>query len=244
MLPEALQRYLDDGFGSVQGWCSRAVVEISGDLVSYARTRGIGGGACEIGVFHGKFFIALANAVREDRSLAIDIFDDQSLNVDGSGAGFQGLQEAFRQNVTRYCARPDLVSEMPRDSLAIGPSDVLSIIERFSIFQVFSVDGGHTPEHVVNDYGIASQVTHPGGFIIVDDILNAAWPGVIEGIARLFLLGRPKFVPLCIGLNKLILTGLSYHKDYLRFVNQECFPSRSISHGTAKLFGHEVATFR
>jgi hypothetical protein len=111
----------------------------------------------------------------------------------------------FGQNIARYCARPDLVSEMARDSLAIGPLDVLSIIERVSLFQVFSIDGGHTPEHVINDYGIAAQVTRPRGFIIVDDILNAAWPGVIEGVARLFLFGRPKFVPLCIGLNKLLL---------------------------------------
>jgi hypothetical protein len=243
MISQALQQYLDNGFDLVQGWCSRTTVEISADLVSHAQTRGIRGGACEIGVFHGKFFIALANAVREGYSLAIDIFDDQSLNVDGSGGGFPGLQEAFRQNVSRYCARPDLVTEMSRDSLAIGPSDVLSIIERFSLFQVFSIDGGHTPEHVMNDYGIAAQVTHPGGFIIVDDILNAGWPGVIEGVARLYLLGRPKFVPLCIGLNKLILTRLSYHREYLRFAQQEYFPARSIPHRAARLFGHDVVTY-
>jgi hypothetical protein len=243
MIPEALQRYLDNGFDLVQGWCSRAAVEISGDLVSHARTRGLRGGACEIGVFHGKFFIALANTVGEDHSLAIDIFDHQALNVDGSGGGFQGLQQAFRQNISRYCARPDLISEMSRDSLALGPSDLLSIIERFPAFQVFSIDGGHTPEHVINDYGIAAQVTHPGGFIIVDDILNGGWPGVIEGVARLFLFGRPKFVPLCIGLNKLMLTGLSYHSEYLRFATRECFRARGISHKTARLFGHEVVSF-
>ena len=120
---------------------------------------------------------------------------------------------------------------------------MLSIIERFSLFQVFSIDGGHTPEHVVNDYEIASQVTHPAGFIIVDDVLNAGWPGVIEGVARLFLFGRPKFVPLCIGMNKLVSTGLAYHKEYLQFAKQECFPSRGISHRTARLFGYDVVAF-
>jgi hypothetical protein len=106
--------------------------------------------------------IGLANAVHEYGSLAIDIFNHQWLNVDGSGGGFTGLKQAFRSNISRYCVRPDLVSEMSRDSLGIGPSDVLSIIERFSQFLVFSIDGGHTPEHIINDYGIAAQVTHPG----------------------------------------------------------------------------------
>jgi hypothetical protein len=243
MIRQALQQYLDSGFDLVQGWCSRTTAEIAGDLLGYAQTRGIRGGACEIGVFHGKFFIALANAVGEDRSLAIDIFDDQTMNVDGSGGGFEGLQETFRQNVTRFCGRPDLVIEMARDSLAIGPSEVLSIIEQFSAFQVFSIDGGHTPEHVINDYGIAAQVTHPGGFIIFDDIFNALWPGVIEGVARLFLFSRPKFVPLCIGFNKLIATGLAHHREYLRFADQECFPARGIPHRAAKFFGHDVIAF-
>jgi hypothetical protein len=42
----------------------------------------------EIGVHHRKLIILLANLRRQDeRAFAVDIFDDQHLNPDGSGCG-------------------------------------------------------------------------------------------------------------------------------------------------------------
>jgi hypothetical protein len=86
---------LDDGFDLVQGWCNRTALEISGGLIGHIQSLGIRRGACEIGVFHGKFLIGLANTVHEYGSPAIDIFNHQWLNVDGSGGGSQEIRPAI-----------------------------------------------------------------------------------------------------------------------------------------------------
>ena len=45
------------------------------------------GPVAEIGVHHGKFLIPLVgNALRAEPAVAIDLFEDQSANVDTSGA--------------------------------------------------------------------------------------------------------------------------------------------------------------
>ena len=53
---------------------------------------------------------------------------------------------------------------------------------------------------------------------MVDDITNSGWPGVMEGVARYFLLGSERrLLPFMMSLNKLWLTTCDYHKLYLDF---------------------------
>src|ERR1700722_18688245 len=118
----------------------------------------------------------------------------------------------FRDNVAKYAYAT--LADMTANSFALTVRDRIALLDRFGPFQFFSIDGGHLAEHVVNDYKFAEDVTHHGGAIIIDDIQNAGWPGVMEGIAYLFVSSRPKFVPLLMGHNKLALAGLSYHKRY------------------------------
>jgi peptide chain release factor 2 len=60
--------------------------------------------SAEIGVHHGRLFIPMALARRPgERALAIDVFEDQHLNVDHSG---KGDRARFEENVARTGAAP------------------------------------------------------------------------------------------------------------------------------------------
>jgi hypothetical protein len=51
----------------------------------------ISGNILEIGVFQGRFFIALSQCARSgELCLALDVFDEQDKNLDGAGVGDLG----------------------------------------------------------------------------------------------------------------------------------------------------------
>jgi hypothetical protein len=239
MSGEGVRRYLSQGFEQVPGWCHPRIMEITGLLADEMSAAGVIGGACEIGVYQGKFIIGLAHAVDGRPSLAIDLFDGQESNVDGSGGDIKRMLTGFRKNVERF-GYASLV-DMAANSFALTIRDRIAILDRFGPFQLFSIDGGHTAEHVVNDYKFAEDVTHHGGAIIIDDINNAGWPGVMEGVAHVFFVQKPKFVPLLMGYNKLVLVGLTHHKRYLAGLETRItadFPDQKIWH--TKFFGYEM----
>ena len=70
-----------------------------------------------------------------------------------------------------------------------------------------SIDGGHTVEHTINDLKIAAELINNQGVVILDDILNHHWLGVIEG-AISYLNTSPTLIPFAIGHNKLFLANL------------------------------------
>lgn len=236
---DRVQSYLKTGFEKVPGWCSPRFLEIAGLLAEEMRMEGVVGGACEIGVSQGKFFIGLTHAVEGRSSLAIDLFDNQDENIDGSGAGQPDMLAGFLESVRQYGCNS--VEHMQRNSFDLDVRDIIKIIDNFGKFQIFSIDGGHTAESVVNDYTFAESVTHHGGIIIVNDITNTGWPGVMDGIARLFIGGKPKFVPVLIGHNKLILAGLSFHARYLKALREK-LPVHlpDLNFRVAPLFGHNL----
>jgi len=237
-----VKKYIADGIEHVPGWCSPIFMEIVAHLAEEMKIARVVGGACEIGVYYGKFLIGLSHAVEGRASLAIDLFDRQAENVDHSGASQDDLMAKFQGNVAKYGCGP--IACMRANSFALTVRDQVALLDRFEPFQFFSIDGGHQPEHVINDYRFAEEVTHHGGAIIIDDITNSAWPGVMEGIAWLFLNTRPKFVPLMIGHNKLVLAGVTFHKLYLTGMAnriKQHIPGQNI--WTTKLFGYELLSF-
>lgn len=221
---EDLERYLSEGFHKVQGWVSEPIWEVLAFLDHCQRQRDVRGGVCEIGVHHGRFFFGL-QALKSDEefAVAIDVFDQQEFNLDGSG---KGNKEIFLANAKSYSTDASRVLALQADSLTLRKWDVAQIRERYGRFSLFSVDGGHTSRHALHDFNIAQELTSPGGLIIVDDYNNPSWPGVQEGIAEAFILERPTFVPLLCGMNKLILTDIGHHESFLKSLTDyfEQFP--------------------
>src|SRR5688500_7125322 len=83
----------------VDGWLDRFSAEIILATSRFQHERGIGGGVAEIGIHHGKLFLLLYLATNSDETaVAIDVFDQQFLNVDGSG---RGDKARFLRHATR-----------------------------------------------------------------------------------------------------------------------------------------------
>jgi hypothetical protein len=93
-----LLKYYQTGFNEVEGWCETELLKTI-DLLS-SQTINRTGGVCEIGIHHGKFFLLLNQIVDISyNSYAIDVFDNQHLNIDHSG---YGNFEIFKNNLLKF----------------------------------------------------------------------------------------------------------------------------------------------
>lgn len=207
-----LSTYLKAGFADVQGWCSAGLCRVASICAEIQAMHGIEGGVGEIGVHHGKFLIALALLKPDQPSVAIDVFDMQALNVDGSG---KGNKEIFLENFRRHAGERKVYT-VTGDSMQLTPDRIHAITGPVDPMSMFSVDGCHTAEHTLNDLLIAEQMTGSGSIIFIDDYYNPNWPGVQEGIAKYFFTHPVRYVPLCFAFSKLLLVDIAYHERYLK----------------------------
>lgn len=203
-----LKKYRENGFDHVEGWCNYELFSTL-DVLDSAEINKVGG-CLEIGVHHGKFFILLNQLIDPQyKSYAIDVFEDQHLNIDSSGSGSRA---ALCRNLEAYDAhRGSNTVIIQGDST--DPSLRLREVVGAGAMRFISVDGGHTVEHTISDLSLASDLINNQGVVILDDILNHHWLGVIEGAGR-YLDTRPTLVPFAIGHNKLYMSKLSYQSYY------------------------------
>jgi hypothetical protein len=82
-------------------------------------------------------------------------------------------------------------------------------------FRLFSVDGGHTFDHVVKDLAFAQDTLAQGGVIMAEDYMHSHWPAVTEGVHH-FITGGARVKPFLHTGNKLFLCLASAHGDYFR----------------------------
>lgn len=215
---EEVRTYLEGKFAEVQGWCIPQLWQSIQPIDEIQRKNGIEGPICEIGVYHGKFFIGLMKTKQAANNVAIDVFSMQRFNLDGAGVGNLKI---FRENITASGASVEDVHFLERDSMAIDRRDIEAIRDLSGGgFSMFSVDGCHTLVHTINDTRIAMELTRPGGVIFIDDYYNPNWPGVQEGICKLYLTETPRWAPLVASCNKLILCHISYHAEYLKYLTE------------------------
>ena len=170
------------------------------------------GPIAEIGVFHGKFFFALKCLNPNENSVAIDCFDLQEFNLDGAGKGnlheFKKHQQVLGYDVTIHKA----------DSLDLPNREIQEIFDTQGHAKWFSVDGCHTSLHTQRDVLTAMEFCEPTGIIFVDDYTNADWPGVSEGMMKLYDKYALPFTPFCCTSNKLLLCKESYREKYVNYI--------------------------
>lgn len=217
MTKEALTEYRAHAFLEVGGWVAEQAVDALEVVTEFHDAHGITGDAMEIGVFQGRFFLALMAALRgEEVAVAVDIFDQQVLNIDRSGHGSE-LQAAFTSNINRFAAAPDMARILPADSMCIRPGTIRTQ-STTGVFRLISVDGGHTAEHVMNDLGLAADLIAPGGVVFLDDFHSPHWPGVFEGFVRYMANANRNLAPVLFAGNKLLLTTISHQPMLLDFI--------------------------
>ena len=234
-----IDTYWRDGCPQVEGWLA---VELLDHLKCVARAQDdakLTGNIAEIGVFRGKLLIALAHLARPgERCVAIDIFDDQAKNIDGSGAGSLALLQA---NFQRHAPDGAELITVKADSLAITIDQRVAIARDHGPFRLFSVDGGHTVQHALNDLLMAQDMLADGGVVLLDDVFHRHWPGVTEAVGLFYSKYVPRIAPFLHAYNKLFLTSYTCHAHFLRYA-VEVFRARP-HFKAVRMFGSDVVAF-
>lgn len=164
--------YANSSYAEVKGWMNPAVAHLAAWLSNVQAENGVCGGVGEIGVHHGKFSIAVAHTLREgERSVAVDIFERQELNIDGSGNGNRPI---FEENLKKFGIEPGKhVKIIASSSTEISAKQLKGAVG--SGIRMFSVDAGHTAELTENDMRLAAAACDEGCVVFVDDIFVDYW---------------------------------------------------------------------
>jgi hypothetical protein len=183
-------------------------------LLAGQKKAGLSGPVAEIGVHHGKLILTMAAGIDEpDRAVAIDIFDDQAVNIDRSG---KGDLEIFERHVGRM-GLGDRVHVIKGDSTGLEPRDLTALTN--APFRMFSVDGGHSYDVVWSDMRLASETLCEGGVILADDYFNYGWPDVSYAVAKFAQAADNPVFPFAASSSKLYLTNsrdwAGYYRDVL-----------------------------
>ena len=200
---------VEGGHHRVEGWIEEGALSMLTAINAYQRNRGIEGSVAEIGVHHGRSFIALA-AMRQSHefAVAVDIFEHQELNPDHSG---RGNSAAFAKNLESFGVA-DRVAVLTRDSLTLRPGEIAAAAHGRPV-RMFSVDGSHTAEHTLNDLKLAEEALAPAGVVVLDDWCNPDWPGVQEGLFA-FIDSGTTLLPFAYGNYKLLLAPRAVYQEY------------------------------
>ena len=215
-----LSEYCAAGQHAIEGWLQDDALLLTLALHRQQRAAGIAGGVVEIGVHHGRFFIALALLCEgAERALAVDVFADQHLNPDGSGRGDRAVFEA---NLARWGVSGRAVVRQG-DSLALAAPEVRAALGGAGA-RLFSVDGGHALRHADNDLRVAAASLAPGGVVLLDDFLHAGWLGVTEAAVLMLHGEAPPLRPIAICGGKLALVAPDDHAAWMGWLGERVAP--------------------
>lgn len=192
-----IDTYLVAGQFRVEGWLDPYSADFVRAIADIQRRAGLGGAVGEIGVHHGKLFLVLTlTRAPGEGAFAIDVFEDQKQNLDGSG---MGDRVAFERNLRYWGEGTNDIRLIPASSLSLQPDDILRPCGRV---RLASIDGGHTAECVRNDLALIEATLTDDGVVVLDDYFNPEWPGVSTGVAEYLLRGEGALCPFAISPNK------------------------------------------
>ena len=160
----------------------------------------------EFGVHQGQYFIAMENLTpQKGRVVAVDIFEDQYKNFSNSG---NGNKQLFQTVVDKYAKYPDRVEVLQKDTLDLRVSDLGE-----HQFSLISVDAGHSPTHVINDLELSAGLLASNGIVLLDDVFNQDYAGVVTGAVEYFIRDHTRIVPVASGFGKTLCCHVSYKQQ-------------------------------
>jgi hypothetical protein len=228
---DKFSQYVRSKMKDVAGWFDRIDAEIYGALLSFQSASGLGGAGAEIGVHHGKSLTAIGlRLMPGEKAYCVDVFENQELNLDGSG---KGDRTRLEENLLKFGVDLQSVKIQQKSSMDVKPQDILELVGEV---RFFNVDGGHWAEIVQSDLALAEGSLAPHGIIAVDDFHSLEWPDVSAGYFAWYASRRKPLVPFAIGFNKLYLCEEDYAKRYQdavvthRFLAQ-CYPRWAVFQG-------------
>ena len=196
----------------IKGWLAPLDFYIIKELILGQSNRGNDGSICEIGVHHGKSFIPMVIYSHPAKCYCIDLFSNQSLNIDSSGKGDYSL---FISNLKKFNIDRSRIFIEENLSTQVKPS---SIIDFCGEVRFFHIDGGHNYNVVKEDIKLALSVVNLNSIIAIDDCFRSEWPEVSMAIFRSSELKKKEFIPFAIGFNKIYLCHKKMFRNYQEII--------------------------
>jgi hypothetical protein len=206
----AVDHYLDKGYVSVVGMSSRFAAAICCGLMRIQSEMGVTGPAAEIGPFEGRFFVALAHALKPGEvALGIDLFDWPD----------PAVIDRFEANCARHGVPAERRITWKADSRTMRPQDLLAKLGGRRV-RLFHIDGEHSRAALTRDLVLATAVLADGGVIVLDDMLHPGYPTLMVAVHE-YLQRHPQMCVLCIidresvvAATKFVLCETTWFKRY------------------------------
>jgi hypothetical protein len=231
----ALRNYVRRSIYSINGYLKSLDARLIVALAAWQTAHKIAGGLAEIGVHHGKLFFLLALSRQSgEKSLAIDLFEDDAMNA---STRFAGRSRAFSTHAARLKVALESSEVQKADSLTLASDDVLS---RVGKVRIFSIDGGHLYHHVAHDLALAFSTLARGGVIIVDDFCNSEWPEVTSATYDFVRAQGGEIAPAILTRNKLYLVAPDIASAYGEFATRFAAAEKQMSRGLVEVMGRAV----
>jgi hypothetical protein len=235
VISPALRNYLRWRIYPINGYLKALDARLIVALAAWQTSNKIVGGLTEIGVHHGKLFFLLALSRQiDEKSLAIDLFEDDEMNA---ATRFGGRSRAFSTHAANLNVTFKSTEVLKADSLTLTSDDILSRVGRV---RIFSVDGGHLYHHVAHDLPMAISALAPGGVIVVDDFCNPEWPDVTSATYDFVRGQEGKIVPAILTRNKLYLTAPEMASAYGEFASRFATTETQVSRAQVQVMGRVV----
>ena len=206
----AVDHYLEAGYASVVGMSSRLAAAVTCGLMRIQSEFGVTGPVAEIGTFEGRFFIAMAHALRGDeKALGIDLFDWPN----------PGIIDRFHANCLRHGVGEDRRITWKADSRTLASGELLAKLGGARV-RLFHIDGEHSRHALTRDLALATAVLAPEGLIVLDDMLHPGYPTLMVAVQQ-YLEAHPEMCVLCIvdretivAASKFVLCRRDWFKRY------------------------------
>ena len=209
------------GHRRVEGWIEDGALSFLIAINAYQGNRGIGGSIAEIGVHHGRCFIALSTMRRSDEfGVAVDVFEHQELNPDGSG---HGDDAKFMTNLEAF-GMADRQSILMRDSLSLKPGEIVAAAQGAAGQIVQRRRLPYRRAHGERSRNCRGALAS-AGVIILNDWCNPDWPGVQEGFFAFMRRSQGTLLPFAYGHHKLFLTTRTAYDDYFDCIGRWIKPA-------------------
>jgi hypothetical protein len=208
--------YLRWNYYRTEGFLHRLDAFIMREIIAGQIQHEIHGSLAEIGVHYGRsFFLLAAGRSDGERSLAIDLFEDDDLHQNPHGLS---RSLGFTVNSLKYGVTFSHEEILKDSSLEVSPEE---ITKRVGPVRLFSVDGGHMYRHVANDLALAESVMVAGGVICVDDAFTPLWPEVAMATFDWLRAAEGRFVPFLSTPDKLYICRPEYVRFYDNIIRQD-----------------------
>jgi hypothetical protein len=153
---QRLDHFKTEIYGRVEGRLTDRMWQVIDIIGTSLDANQVHGHVAQFGVHHGLFlFLLIVLRNDDEQCFAIDVFDDQQLNLDCSGRG--SLQAFLSHIETLIPEQRPFFKVVQRDTLSLSAIEVVDLFGRNGV-NFFSVDAGHSVQHLRNDLCLVQEV--------------------------------------------------------------------------------------